>query len=98
MSVLPVPEIQRPLQNECSRRTVNGLGAFGAAEIGVDHVPCDGDGGKALVPEGDGEVLQFQEIGGELAHRLTAWYLAAIHVERQADDEAADLPFGNEAQ
>src|SRR3546814_5314791 len=58
-----------------------------------DHQDAlDHGGGEPLVPERYGlrEAGLLDEIAGELAHRLAARPFAAVHVHRQADDQAAD--------
>jgi hypothetical protein len=55
--------------------------------LGFAQGTLDGECREALVPEGHGQVEVRLQVGGELAHRLAAWSLAAVHADGQADDE-----------
>ena len=74
---------------------VDRLGALGPADVGVDHRPLDRLGRPALVPQQDRQA-ERRQIAGEGADRLGARAVAAVHVERQADDEAGDARDGDE--
>src|SRR3546814_7543499 len=64
-----------------------------AGHVGLaDQEALDRGAGEALVPERDGlgEAGLLHEVARELAHRLAARNLAAVHIPRQADDQPAD--------
>src|SRR5579871_1227923 len=68
---------------------VDALGTLGAAHVVVlDHAARDRGCAESLVLEqhrqrGQGRRAMALEVGRELAHRLAAWALGAVHVERQ---------------
>ncbi len=80
-----------PLQDVARRHLVDDVGALAAGRIGFQKGAFGGGGGPTLVPEGDGEVPELEEIGGELADRLAARALRAVHIDRQADHQPADF-------
>ena len=67
--------------------SVDLLGAPGAADVGFDHRPFDRLGRPALVPQQDGK-FERREVARKGADRLRSRAVAAVHVERQADDHA----------
>ena len=75
------------LQDIARRHVVDDLGATLARGVGLEQRAFGGDGGQALVPEGDGQRGQPREVAREGAGRLRARPLAAVHVARQAEDE-----------
>src|SRR5690606_23151618 len=85
--------VERALENVSGCHLVDDLAAALAGQVGLaDEEALDGGGREALVPERDrlGEAGLLDEVAGELAHRLAARPLAAVHVHRQADDQPAD--------
>ena len=81
--------IDRALQNMRRGKGVDLLGALGPADVGLDHRPLDRLRRPALVPEQDRK-LKRSKIASEGADGLGPRAIAAVHVERQADDQADD--------
>ena len=82
--------VDRALQDVRGSERVDLLGAAGAADVGVDHRPLDGLSRPALVPQQDRQ-LERRQVAGEGADRLRSRAIAAVHVERQTDDEPDDM-------
>ena len=83
--------IERALQDEGRRGGVDLFGALLARHVGLDHRALGRGGRKPLVPQHDGQVGQRGEVAQEGARRLSARTFGAVHVDRQAEDQAADL-------
>ena len=88
--------VERALQDVGGRQGVDGAGALAPGQIGLQHGPGHRHGGQALVPECDRQIALGQQIAGKLPHRLAARALAAVHVQRQADDQAAHIALGHD--
>ena len=81
--------VERALQDEDRGVFVDHLGAPGAAHVHADQFAFDRDGGEPLVPQRDRQIGELGKIAGEGAGRLRARAFAAVHVDRQAEHEAA---------
>ncbi len=90
--------VERALQDEGGGRRVDLFRALLARQVGFEHGALGGGGGKPLVPEHDREVGQRREVAEEGARRLRARPLGAVHVDRQAEDQPADLLLRAERQ
>jgi hypothetical protein len=85
--------LQRALQDPGGGHLVDDLGAPLAVDVVLfDQHPGHGRRRQALVPEGDRQVrLQAQQVAAQGAVGLAADALGAVHVHRQADDDAGGL-------
>jgi hypothetical protein len=81
--------VEQPLEDIGGSRLVDQLGAARARQVGLDHPPRHRGGRQAFVPEGQRQVDLREQIMGKGADRLGAGPLAAVHVGREAEDEAA---------
>ena len=70
--------------------------AAAAAGVGLEQHTLGRLRRQPLVPERDRQISLGQQIAGKLPHRLAARPLAAVHVQGQADDQAADIVFGDQ--
>jgi hypothetical protein len=91
----PRPAIDRGLEDQGGGVRIDALGTLGAAEILFDHRAFGGLRRPAFVPHQDRQV-QVGQIAGHGAGRLAARARAAVHVERQADDQCLDRAFGDD--
>src|ERR1700733_7049021 len=82
--------IQQSLQYIGRRRAIDRLGAALAAEVGLDHASRHRGRAQPLIPETDLRIVELQEIMREGPGCLGARAFAAIHVDRQAEDQRAD--------
>lgn len=87
--------VQRALQDEGSGHFIDGFRPFRPRGVRFQHRPRHRDGRETLILKIHRQVEQRLEVLLELANRLAARSLAAVHIDRQADDETADVPFLN---
>ena len=73
---------------------VDPFGAFGAAQVGFYHETFGRSGRPSLVPEQDGQA-KVEQVAREGPARLAARRFAAVHVDRQADDDACGRAGGD---
>ena len=83
--------VKRALQDIGGGHLIDDGGALGARDVLFDQRAVDRGGRQALIPESEGRGVQAAEIAQERARRLHPRAFAAVHVERQADDQREDL-------
>ncbi len=83
--------VEGALQNISGRHPIDDFGAPGARDVILDQRTIDRGARQALVPEGEGRGVHVAKIAQERPRRLNARPLAAVHVERQADDQREGL-------
>src|SRR5579871_1216862 len=82
--------VERALQDKRRGHLVYQLRAAATRRIGVDQRARDRRCRESLVPKCHGEIASPGKIAREGAGRLRRRTFAAVHVERQSDDKAAD--------
>jgi hypothetical protein len=88
--------IKQALQNDGGGHFINIGLAFFAAHSGFDHLLFGFETRKPFVPEDDGQGREIAEIAGEGSGGLAARAFAAVHVQRQAQDDEAHIFSGGE--
>lgn len=86
--------VERALQDVGGRHSVDDFGAFGARGVLRDQFARYSRGRQALVPEGEGQGRELRKIAHEGARRLRARPFGAVHIERQPDDQGANIEIG----
>ena len=92
--------VQHALQDIGGGLAVDRPGPLAPRAVSADHLAFDRPGREPFVPEGNGNIDLFQQVGRKVTGRLAARPFTAVHVDREADyerphvfrpDELADL-------
>ena len=92
----PAQPVERSLENEGGRHSIDGSRALGTGDVQRDQRPGDGSCRKPFIPKDARARRKRTKIAREGARRLRARTFRSIHIERQADDERRGVKFIHE--